>query len=1068
MAGKRGGNYKVKHYDIDEASFEKGYGYKPFSDYKYYYSKSNSKSNFKTDLMSVNKGLVSFFCDSSVNLLKDLKLVDIVHGGAIKGRPKEIEDFVRNIFFYGCENINSGIDKGTPPDCQQLPRGELKITNAFGSFKGSINKDNLDQRRINFFHNLWDEIKRKNKNIKDFSFADWAEIREFVFDEIKKWYLHLLSDSRYPVNDVTLWDQAYMTASLFKAALAAIILKPGIYDVYVNKPRSIRWSILGVQYDKLGSTEKALKPHFIKWYRETINKIDEKVKKIIEIDYALGNEVYRDETGIYFVVPENIGSDNKGDNLIFDLDGSLNILKNDIAGVFQGKLDGEIFPAVFLTKPTRGTMNITYFLEKFRENVLKPSFPNDYMIMSKGSDIEESYIGICQLCRTKLGKKNKELVLCDNCKNREQKRVETWKNEINQETIWTGELQDSNGRIAFVTLKFELKEWLNGNLINSLLNTKQKYHDYLHKMENTLRLLKEIKDINGDKYDSYDKLKDDLGELNTYIKNVDKIINSYPETTKTLQGSFNIKNLCNNNYKFKKYLKTFDFQIFNELSKEAYGYYKSKYRMDLTIDDFFRETFLEAVSGTKWQVYIREVTKSNAVDFEKQVINWDSLTSKDIGILAQVFLMLLLRKNPSPARLKRIWDSTEEFLVNLEKDIVSLLNIEPWRCQRIVWQGDRAYKSGEYSFEGLDFWVDEGSNIYLITSLEKAIPILKRKEEEDDGVKEKIKEFKLDWLRDGIVLNEYDTGKKSEIILNNSKAKYQSYLPYLSIIEPTPISWQFIVPAKYVPALIEEIQKRYGESFKYVVGKLPLHIGVIFQDYKKPLYIGLKALRKIRRDIVNWEEIKEIVDSKVLKEIMGLDKGESWRPRNYYSIYPVENGKGEYSFIIDPVDRQQKQLITLNDKIDDSLKISIFRNTFDFEFLDTNIRRNDIFYQDGKRYLQEKSNRPYRWSEWKKFSKFAKYFCSISSRSQLNNVVNVIYTKLKDWEGEEESIQKFALSAFVNVFKLNEPALKDEFAGLLGEECWGNLSNMSAADFKQKLFSFLDMYQFWHSALRII
>jgi hypothetical protein len=82
----------------------------------------------------------------------------------------------------------------------------------------------------------------------------------------------------------------------------------------------------------------------------------------------------------------------------------------------------------------------------------------------------------------------------------------------------------------------------------------------------------------------------------------------------------------------------------------------------------------------------------------------------------------------------------------------------------------------------------------------------------------------------------------------------------MSIIGPTPISWQFIIPAEYVPNLIKNTQTLYDEYFKYVYGKLPLHIGVIIQDYKQPLYVGINALRKIRRDVKGreklWEEIK--------------------------------------------------------------------------------------------------------------------------------------------------------------------------------------------------------------------
>lgn len=74
-------------------------------------------------------------------------------------------------------------------------------------------------------------------------------------------------------------------------------------------------------------------------------------------------------------------------------------------------------------------------------------------------------------------------------------------------------------------------------------------------------------------------------------------------------------------------------------------------------------------------------------------------------------------------------------------------------------------------------------------------------------------------------------------------------MPYASITDPTPVSWQIIIPAEYVPKFIDLVMKKYDEEFKYVYGKLPIHIGIIIQDYKKPLYIGLQALRRIKRDV---------------------------------------------------------------------------------------------------------------------------------------------------------------------------------------------------------------------------
>ena len=180
--------------------------------------------------------------------------------------------------FTGCENINSGIDKGAPK--KQLD--DLYIVNAFGTTKeeitnkkkGFMNKNRYDEARIDFLKKLW-------RKIDSFGRIDihLYEMRKFITKEVKNWYSHLLSDSRFPANDVTLWDQAYMTASMFKASVAALCLDGGKYEHYMKYPRTIRWSILGVQYDKLGLAEKALNPSFIDWYRSKIDEVDEDIKK---------------------------------------------------------------------------------------------------------------------------------------------------------------------------------------------------------------------------------------------------------------------------------------------------------------------------------------------------------------------------------------------------------------------------------------------------------------------------------------------------------------------------------------------------------------------------------------------------------------------------------------------------------------------------------------------------------------------------------------------------------------------------------------------------------------------
>ncbi|WP_207876631.1 CRISPR-associated protein Csx11, partial [Clostridium sp. HV4-5-A1G] len=457
--------------------FKKEYDYGVFKYYKNYFEKvSEDKCPFELDLEKAGGNGKSLLMDTDIKIKlngsktkssENFKLVNVINGGGEAYK----DNFIEKIMLKGCENINSGIDKGSPK--RQLDDFNLNIANAFGSIKERIldtdeGRSNYDKKRIDFLKDLG------SKNF-DFDRDLIEEIMEYIQCKVKEWYSHLLSDSRFSINDITLWDQAYMTSSMFKAALAAISLDGSMYDKYMNDPRKVKWSILGIQYDKLGLAEKAMNPHFIKWYREKTSKVDEEIKKLVEIDYALGNEIYRDETGIYFIAPENICGNHvkKNDETekLYYLNDSLIELQNEIVKCFES-FNGEIFPAVFLTKPSRGTMNIAYLLKNAKKNFLKPIYP-------KTADIEklfkaessEHFNKICDVCGIRLAEEEiNGLKLCSICAERIRNQKNNLIDSNDEETVFTGEIQDKNGRIALVTLKFELDEWLNGNMLNLMLS----------------------------------------------------------------------------------------------------------------------------------------------------------------------------------------------------------------------------------------------------------------------------------------------------------------------------------------------------------------------------------------------------------------------------------------------------------------------------------------------------------------------------------------------------------------------------------------------------------------------
>jgi hypothetical protein len=134
----------------------------------------------------------------------------------------------------------------------------------------------------------------------------------------------------------------------------------------------------------------------------------------------------------------------------------------------------------------------------------------------------------------------------------------------------------------------------------------------------------------------------------------------------------------------------------------------------------------------------------------------------------------------------------------------------------------------------------------------------------------------------------------------------------------------------------------------------------------------------------------------------------------------------------------------------DSDKLCYKPNTIDFEFLDTNSRRNDIYYKNGKRDEPSKlkTNRPYSWEEFEKFSAFREYFKDKSN--ELQTIVSLIYSKMEDWgEDEEESFQSFIKTTFKQ-------------RGI-------NIENFGIKDYSiEEIKKIIDMFEFWHTTLREI
>ena len=172
----------------------------------------------------------------------------------------------------------------------------------------------------------------------------------------------------------------------------------------------------------------------------------------------MGNEVYRDTTGIYFTFP--------------DID-----LPADLAQEICRRVEGiemELAPRVAV-EGVLGTFagkQLTRILadqrERARRELARPFAPEnlapDWRVLWE--DLPSGRWEVCPVCRLRPMKEGTEA--CGHCLDRRRSRIQTWLREPRQ-TIWMDEIADHNGRVALLVGKFGLEDWLSGDLVQTML-----------------------------------------------------------------------------------------------------------------------------------------------------------------------------------------------------------------------------------------------------------------------------------------------------------------------------------------------------------------------------------------------------------------------------------------------------------------------------------------------------------------------------------------------------------------------------------------------------------------------
>ena len=276
-----------------------------------------------------------------------------------------------------------------------------------------------------------------------------------IIQSLKNNFQLAAGDTRRPINEVTLWDWSGIVAALYKSALAGELLENKTPD-----PNDLRWRLLAIRFDSEQIWGTASKIPILLERKKWVTDGLDHVKELLEETYPLGNEVYRDENGSIFVVPDI-------QDLLKMRDSKKNKTLEEMISEALG-YKGEVVVTPANGKPWWGQD------PKRRPNkdkippigqILseKPHSPPDAIALKQWWDAAHGNPEVCTISwlrpqgPTKKGFNRKA---SDHWAEKVTGRAEEWLRNRHDTTIWMDEATDTNGRICLITGKLDISDWL--------------------------------------------------------------------------------------------------------------------------------------------------------------------------------------------------------------------------------------------------------------------------------------------------------------------------------------------------------------------------------------------------------------------------------------------------------------------------------------------------------------------------------------------------------------------------------------------------------------------------------
>lgn len=660
-----------------------------------------------------------------------------------------------------------------------------------------------------------------------------------------------LGKTQRAANDIRLDQHVWGVASRFKAFVMRDLLDPPATGEIRNT-----FCLLTVQWNAWEAITPFARLSDVAGRMAMIARVRDALRKTIETEYAIGNRIYEDDDGIHF--------------LVADLEWGTE-LEALTRGIVNHESGGELLPEVALSGPTARVTDLARQMAELRKRlpiVGEPEWLEDW----KATGAAE----LCPVCRRRPSPGDG--ALCDWCveqrrkgaeKRRERSGIRQDEKQTNEPpaeaqaeppqlagTLQTGELADERGKTALIVARFDLDDWLKGDLLHTLFITSPQ----------------DMATVPGDP-------KEAMKAMPVPVANWRELSEAIAQIP----------------VDFLQPLADTDGQKIKEQEDKLRNWGKQR-------------------KGTPGGQLARWLTAQfgrlqSIVETAQLIQNGDGVT------LQGAFLLALARKNPSAARLLRVWQTTKEFLQARADALAG--DVDSKRQYAVLTLYGKVPPEGYYytaELPGL------GEMDVLVRANDKVQTASYVKDEQIQRLKAAARDgAPLRWLSSAVATGEatvvkvdVDSMRQRAVLTLESKPTQDGYctveLPVLGTVEVlvradgrvqtttfarpeqmarfqeiargAPLRWvaaettapadtvkirdvlvesyapyQVItvspnlllamVPADRALAIAQDMQAAYAEEFSKVQGRLPFHVGLAFMDAHYPMFAALDTARRL-------------------------------------------------------------------------------------------------------------------------------------------------------------------------------------------------------------------------------